>query len=68
MVVYDLVGGLGFPLANTGMAISTTPLTRLLARLLVALGAAVGASALLTSDTPRGDVTPQTKTVRPRRE
>ncbi|MFO0892707.1 MAG: hypothetical protein U0790_26635 [Isosphaeraceae bacterium] len=50
VIAYDLIGGLGFPLANTGMPISTTPSTRLLARLLIALGAAAGAASLLTSD------------------
>jgi hypothetical protein len=49
IAVYDLVGALVFPLAGTGLPISATPTTRLLARSMVALGASVGASALLAA-------------------
>ncbi|WP_165247659.1 hypothetical protein [Paludisphaera soli] len=49
VVIYDLVGGLAFPLSGSGRPIATTPAARLLAFLLVALGAAAGASALVSS-------------------
>jgi hypothetical protein len=40
-IAYDAIGGAVTPMAATGDAISTTWPTRLLARLLVAIGAAV---------------------------
>lgn len=49
VVIYDLIGGLAFPLAGTGLPRSTTPTTRLLAYLLIALGTAAG-TALSATD------------------
>jgi hypothetical protein len=43
-VVYELLGAILFPIAETGQPISTTWATRLLARLLVAIAAASGAT------------------------
>ncbi len=48
---YDLIGGLAFPFARTDTPISRTWLTRLIARLCVALGAVSGAT-LGTRDRP----------------
>lgn len=49
VVVYDLVGGLAFPLSGSGRPIATTSPARLLAFLLVALGTSAGASAFVSS-------------------
>jgi hypothetical protein len=49
IATYDIAGALAFPLAGTGLPDAATPATRLLARVLVALGASVGASASLTT-------------------
>jgi hypothetical protein len=51
-VLYELVGALAFPLASTGDPVSTTWLTRLLARLLVASFTAMGAALVLSRPVP----------------
>jgi hypothetical protein len=50
---YDFIGALAFPLAGTGLPIPATPATRLMARLLVALGTSAGAAALLLGASSR---------------
>jgi hypothetical protein len=49
VAIYDIFGALAFPLAGTGLPVSATPATRLLARLLIAAGASVGSSAFLST-------------------
>jgi hypothetical protein len=55
-VLYEVVGALAFPLAGTGEPVSTTWLTRLLARLLVATFTAVAAALVLSPRVPKAEV------------
>ena len=52
-IAFDLIGGVLFPLANTGQPISTTWPTRLLARLLVTVATAGVVILLLPGSRPR---------------
>jgi hypothetical protein len=54
-VLYDVAVGLAFPLAKTAEPLSESWLTRLLAYLLVACGAATGVGLAGRGDTPRVD-------------
>jgi len=51
-IVYDVIGAAVSPLAGTADAISTTPVTRLLARLLVPIGAALAIAVAARDDAP----------------
>ena len=55
-VAYELIGGMVFPMAETGAPISLTATTRLLGRLLVPTLAAVGATLALTRRVPTPEV------------
>jgi hypothetical protein len=48
-LIYELIGGLLFPLADTGKPFSVTWETRLLAAMLIAIPSAVAAVALSTA-------------------
>ncbi len=55
-LLYEVVGALVFPLASTGEPVSTTWLTRLLARLLLATFTAVAAALALAPRRPKAEV------------
>jgi hypothetical protein len=54
-LLYEVVGALAFPLASTGDPVSTTWLTRLLARLLVATFTAMAAALVLAPRVPTAE-------------
>jgi hypothetical protein len=63
-VIFELIGGAFFGLAETGKPISATWLTRLLARLLVTLGTASAVSAILPKRPESSEMT-QITTIEP---
>ena len=55
-VLYELIGGIGFPADKSGEPISRTTATRFLARVLVALGTALTAAVMAESESKRTGV------------